>query len=178
MARDLITTVYTFDELDQGAQDRAHSKWLQTGLAWSWWEEWQASIEAFCAIAPIDLIRSDIAAAHVDVTWSDDHAADLSGVRAWVWLHNNGWADLAKANAAGSCTLTGFCGDCPAFDPIAAYCQGDPRKVPDLEQVFYEAAQAWAQGARQDQEASDTAKAFADVCEANEYEFTSMGTLV
>lgn len=181
MARDIVLTVYPFEELDSDAQQRAYENWLSGGV-WHWGDDWAASIKNFCEIAPIGFISADYAAGHVDVNWSEkdsyqnDNGRFLAGIRAWKWLHNNGWHDLSKANADGACTLTGYCGDCPPFDVIKAYCEGDPRLVPDLEQVFYEAAQAWAHAARKDLEYSESLDAFKEVCEGNEYEFDIEGS--
>jgi hypothetical protein len=171
-------TVYKFDELSDDAKERAHTESLASGNAWSWSDEWQDSLSAFCNIAPVNALRYDVDAGHVDYEWSHEYANDISGVRAWVWLNNHGWREMAERNADGTYTLTGFCGDCSLFDVIAAYMRGDPRRVPDLEQVFYECLQSWCYAARADKEHSESAEAFAESCDANEYEFDESGCML
>ena len=176
MPRTVTTEVYTFKELSETAQERAHSDYVSEGQSFAWRDEWQDSLNAFCSIAPVRCARHDVAAGHIDchACFDEPDAAHLSGVRAWKWLQNNGWFDLAERNAVGGCTLTGYCGDCPLFGPIHGYAD-TPSKVPDLGQVFYECLQSWVYALRADQEHCESLEYFAEMCEANGWEFDEDG---
>ena len=147
------------------------------GDYFNWWPEWQDSLNAFCDIAPVEWLGFDITAGHIDSRWEgDSDVATLEGVRAWVWLHNNGWFDLAAKNSQGDCTLTGYCGDCPLFDPIHEL-RDTPDRVPDLESLFYECLQSWVFACRADQEHHESFEHFEEMCEANEWTFTEEGKM-
>lgn len=166
--------ICTYKELSEAAKERARD-WYCEGDTWHCQDEWWQSAQEFSAIAPIDIQAADYERAHVEFEWQADcDVADLKGVRAWKWLQNNGWFDLAARNVQGDCTLTGFCGDCSLFDPLHKY-SASPLSVPDLRQVFYECAQSWIYDARLDLEASYSEEVVEENIIANEYEFTEHG---
>lgn len=180
MTRTITKTieVFTFDELGDTAKDNALTEWLYRGNYWHWQDEWIASATAFSKIAPVDYTGADFDHAIVDCQWtSDDDVSELSGLRAWKWLKNNGWFELAEKNASGDCTLTGYCGDCPLFDPIHTLRNG-PANVPELGQLFYECLQSWVQDARRDLEYAQSEESFAETSEANQWEFTANGDMI
>jgi hypothetical protein len=169
--------IYNFNELSDKAKSKAIMDYLYRGAAWLWQDEWWQSAVAFCEIAPIDIREADYDRAHVSYSWTgDDDVADLSGVRAWKWLQNNGWFDLARKNAKGGCTLTGYCGDCPLFDPIAAV-ERSPSKVPELSRLFYECLQSWVYEARSDMEYCYSDDAASEYFENSCLEFQDDGTI-
>lgn len=175
--RTMQIEVFTFDELSDRAKGRARD-YFRRDDCWSWAGEWWDSAQAFSKIAPVDISEADYDRGHVSCRWTDsDEVAELKGLRAWKWLHNNGWFDWARRNKAGECTMTGFCGDCDFADPITEY-ECNPRRVPDLRQVFYEAAQSWVYAARSDMEHSYSDEVIDEMIECNEYEFTADGELV
>lgn len=173
--RDVQFQVFQYDELPEKAQERARDWYTSQEEVWAWDGEWWQSAQEFSAIAPIDIHSADYARAHVNIVWTgSDAVEDLEGLRAWKWLLNNGWFELARRNVRGDCTLTGFCGDCELFDPLPQY-ERNPSRVPTLRQVFYECAQSWVYGARNDWEASYETENVAEAIRANEYEFTEEG---
>lgn len=175
MARTIETTLYQFDELSESAKESARDWYRGDGDAWIWASDWIASAQAFERIAPIKIRGWDIDRAEVSIEWSEDSdIAELSGLRAWKWLENNNWFKWAKDNKAGACTMTGYCGDCPFGDAIAAYAD-KPLGVPDLEQIFYEACQAWVYAARDDMEYCNSDESVDEHIRINEYEFTESG---
>lgn len=190
MPRTMTVTLYQFDELSDSAKERARDWYRSTGDTWFWQSEWWKSAQAFSAIAPIDISAADYDRRHVEYRWTgaadydrryveyrwtgDDEVASLSGLRAWKWLQNNGWFDWAARNKAGECTMTGYCGDCPFGDAINSYAR-TPSRVPELRQVFYEAAQAWVNGAADDMEYSYSDESVDETIRCNEYEFDSEG---
>ena len=166
--------IFDYSELSEAAKQSARD-WYCEGGAWYWQDEWWQSARAFSDIAPVDIQSADYERADVDCTWQGEcDVEDLEGVRAWKWLQNNGWFDLAARNAQGDCTLTGYCGDCDLFDPLHEYAK-TPLAVPDLRQVFYECAQSWVQAARRDLEESYSREVVEENIEANEYQFTECG---
>lgn len=171
--RSEIVNFYQFSELSEDAKQVAIDNFRERG-EFFWADEWLQSAQEFCLIAPVHIIRADICAGHVDVAWRGECEGELNGVRAWKWLLNNGWFDLARKNVLGDCTLTGFCGDCDLFDPIAKY-EKTPVKIPDLRQVFYECLQSWVYAACRDYEWQQSDEYIAEHMEANEWEFLECG---
>lgn len=167
--RTITIELYQFDELSDDAKERARAWWLSTGDYWDS-SDWWNSAQAFAAIAPVRIDSADYDRAQVDCKWTGDDVRELSGLRAWKWLQNNGWFDWAAKNKAGDCTMTGFCGDCGFGAAIHEYAR-KPLSVPDLEQVFYEAAQAWVKEAQSDYEGASEDEYVDDMLRANEYEF-------
>jgi hypothetical protein len=174
MPRTIEITAYRFDELSDRAKERARD-WYREGDTWGWSDEYWQSARAFAAIAPMDIWEADYSRGDVSVRWAgDDEVAELTGLRAWKWLANNGWFDLAAKNIQGDCTLTGFCGDCDLFDPIAQYAK-NPLRVPELEQVFRECYYSWVHAARADMEHSYSDESVDESIRINEYEFDAEG---
>ena len=170
-------TIYSFNELPEATRETVRDNFRAMPDLWAWGAEWWDSAQAFCQIAPIDIREADYWRGHVDCRWTgDDNVAELSGIRAWKWLTNNGWFEWAAKNKAGECTLTGFCGDCSFGDAIAVYARA-PWLVPDLKQVFYEAAQVWVLDARSDAEHAYSDEAIDELIECNGYEFHEDGSL-
>ena len=166
--------VFTFDELSESAKEVARN-WYRSGEVWHWGGEWWNSAVAFSAIAPIDIRGVDWDRADPDMRWSgDDDLRELSGVRAWKWLQNNGWFDLAAKNVMGDCTLTGYCGDCDFFDPIEKH-RRHPAGVPDLETLFRDCVYSWAFAGRRDMEWCYSDECVDETIRCNEYEFTASG---
>jgi hypothetical protein len=169
--------VFTFDELSEPAKEQARNWYRSDGDLWHWADEWWNSAVAFSAIAPIDIRGVHWDNADPDMRWSgDDALRELSGARAWKWLHNNGWFDLAAKNVMGDCTLTGYCGDCEFFDPIEKY-RRDPAGVPDLKTLFRDCVHSWAFAARRDMEWSYSDEAVDETIRCNQYEFDDLGRL-
>jgi hypothetical protein len=167
--------VFTFDELSDTAKDRARDWYRQGASEWQWASEWWDSAVAFSAIAPMEIRSIYWDRADPDMRWSgDDALRELSGVRAWKWLHNNGWFERAQKNVMGDCTLTGYCGDCSFFDPIEKY-RRDPAGVPDLETLFRDCVYSWAFDARRDMEYAYSDEAVDETIRCNEYEFEATG---
>ena len=169
--------IYQFDELSDDVKEKAHERYLESGDWFFWFHEWQDSLNAFCSIAPVEWIRFDVTAGHIDARFTDSDVAELEGRDAWKWLNENGWFPLAERNAAGECTLTGYCGDCDLFDPIHKY-SAMPDAIPTLEEVFYECLQSWVFACRADEEHHATFEHFEEMCEMNKWEFYSNGKMV
>ena len=179
-------TIYSYDELPETVRETVRNNFRTMGDLWAWSGEWWNSAQKFSRIAPIDIKEADWDRAHVTCEWTgpdyalrfdhSDEIAELSGLRAWKWLLNNNWFQWARRNAAGECTLTGYCGDCSFAGPLIEY-EKNPSRVPDIKQVFYECAESWVYDAQQDCEYSYSDSAIDEMIEANDYEFLANGDL-
>lgn len=186
MSRVETITVYSFEELSEDAKEVARDNARQWPDLWGWQDEWWGSAKAFGDIAPIEITQADYTYRQVETRWvgvgyalryeHDDAIRELTGVRAWKWLENNGWFSWAEENAKGSCTMTGYCGDCPFGDAIAAYTR-DPLNTPSIGDVFDEAAQAWVSAAADDLEHAYSSESIDDTLTANQFEFLEDGSL-
>lgn len=174
MARTIELMAYSFDELDPKVQAKVIERWRE-GDTFFWADEWRDSLKAFCDHAPLRVRDWNIGypRTHVDFEMDEDTIGDLSGVRAWKWLMNNGWANLAK----GDCPFTGYCGDENLLDAIRtalAY----PSKITSLRSVFAECLSDWAQAFEQDYDYWYSEEVIREDIEANGYEFYDDGSLV
>ena len=170
-------TIYRLNELPTEIQTCVLDSLRAEPDVWGWQYEWWQSAQAFTKTAPVCIVWADFDRALAEWRWDgDDDLRDLSGIRAWKWLINNGWFDWARRNSDGECLLTGFCGDCPLSDPIRQF-----EHAPDdrtLEQIFGDCIQAWITYAHRDLEASYTDEALMEWVEANDMMFLADGRQV
>lgn len=167
--------VFTFNELDERAKENARS-WFRLSDDFDS-SEFVDSANAFAEIAPIRITQWDSHYGSVSFNWTDcDDIAELSGLRAWKWLNNNGWFEWAKSNANGDCALTGVFSDCYFGEAIKEY-EKTPLQTPELEQVFYEAAQAWVYAMKREIEYRQSDEYVDETIESNEYEFLKNGEI-
>lgn len=113
------TTLYSFVELSDDAKETAIQAYRESNTDYLWCEEWR---ESFNALA--EHFNGTVKDFQVSA-WGnsygsinsrlDDDILDLEGVRAWAWLHANGYA-LAVDEYP-----TGYCGDHDAFSPLWAF---------------------------------------------------------
>ena len=100
-------------------------------------------------------------------------AGELSGVRAWKWLQNNGWFDLAENS---DCPLTGYCGDECLFDAIREFkAKPDSRTLAEL---FQDCADGWHKGYSDDIEYQNSDEYIREQIEVNQYEFYNDGSMI
>jgi hypothetical protein len=180
MARALEITVYTFDELDASAQERVINNW-RDGAQFFWTDEWAQSLDAFAKLAPLTVRNWEIGYRSNGVTFDMDQddnygdgIAELSGVRAWKWLVNNGWAELA---AGQDCPFTGYCGDEDLLDAIRD-ALAKPAAITSLRDVFADALYNWAKAFEGDIDHWHSEEAIREDIEANGCEFYANGTIV
>lgn len=179
MTRILEVTVYKLDELDTDVQQRVIEQWRE-GDQFFWDSEWEASLNAFAKIAPITVRNCEVGYRSNGVTFDMDQddnygdgIADMSGVRAWKWLVNNGWAKLA---AGQDCHFTGYCGDEDLLDAIREAI-AKPASITSLRDVFADALHGWAKAFEADIEHWHSEEAIREDIEANEYDFYCDGTI-
>jgi hypothetical protein len=183
--RAIQVNLYAFDELGDDAKEAARDFFRLCPDHWDS-SDWWASAQAFAELAPISIDEADYDRRDVRVRWmGDEDVAELSGLRAWKWLNNNGphvlvgngspsWLEAAEKEAEGNCGLTGFCGDAPLFDPIAEI--RDPRAVPTLRELFEDCADRWMREAADDMEYTYSDECIDEMIRADAYEFYEDGT--
>jgi hypothetical protein len=173
--RTIEIKLFEYDELTPEAKAHARAAWVGLGEIWDS-SDWWNSAQEWAKIAPVNIDAANYDHRIVDVSWDgDEDVRDLTGLRAWKWLQNNGWFEWARREALGACTRTGFCGDAPFADPLVEY-EKRPLLVPDLKQVFYECAQAWLKEASNDADYAYSTEGIEETFEANGYEFLEDGT--
>ena len=179
MARVLEVTVYKLDELDADVQQRVIERWRE-GDNFPWSEEWRDSLDAFAKLAPLTIRNWEIGYGSNGVTFdmaTDDNygdgIAELSGIRAWKWLVNNGWAKLSTGQ---DCPFTGYCGDENLQDAIRTAI-ANPSSISSLRDVFADALHGWAKAFEADLDYWGSEEAIREDIDANEYEFNANGTL-
>lgn len=168
--RTVTLEVYRFNELSEESQGRFLSELRAHSDLWGWKDEWCDSAKEFCKIAPVDVKSADFDHGTTYTRWTEEQdLSQLEGIRAWKWLNNNGWFDLAQRNNEGECTLTGYAGDCPLFDPIHAL-RDTPEDVPSLDQLFFNCIASWIRAAQEDLEFTYSDENLKELAESN-YEF-------
>lgn len=179
MARAVEITVYKFDELDASTQERVINNW-RDGEQFFWTDEWEQSLDAFAKLAPLTVRNWEIGYRSNGVTFDMDQddnygdgIAELSGVRAWKWLVNNGWAKLAAGQDA---PFTGYCGDEDLLDAIRD-ALANPAAITSLRDVFSDALYNWTKAFERDIDRWYSAEAIGEEIDANEYEFYADGTI-
>ena len=173
MTRTVEVTVYRFEELDGHTQQRILDNFRE-GRDFPWSDEWRESLDEFAKLAPITVRDWSVGYRDTGVSFSiDEDIGNLSGIRAWKWLVNNGWQKLALNQ---DCPFTGFCGDETLLDAIRQALR-KPQSILSLEDVFGEALHDWAKGFEADMEYHYSDEAIRESIIINEYEFYENGTL-
>jgi hypothetical protein len=184
MARALTLYAYKFDELDPKVQAKVIERWRYNDTFF-WADEWRDSLKAFADHAPLTIRDWNVGypGTYVDfIIHEDDNYGDglgtMSGVRAWKWLMNNGWGDLANPkDTRKSCPFTGYCGDETLLDAIRT-ALANPATITSLRDVFAECLSDWAEGFEQDYDHWHSEECIREEIEANGYEFYDDGSLV
>jgi len=186
--------IFKYDELSDAAKESARSWYFGEGFEYHWSNEWIESLKGFAEQFPVKVLTweanphsySSIGIETHFYAYSyeiDDNIRELSGVRAFKWLVNNGH-DMVRNNGDktlekvinavdGTCPFTGYIGDCSPLDPLA-----DFLKKPDsrtLGELFQACADKWLKDFIADMEYQESDEYVAGHMMANEYEFTASG---
>lgn len=176
MARTFETTVYTFGELTDKAKERAidsaRSRGWGDGDAWD--SEWRGALSG--AADALGFTVKDWSVGTCSHSYCtidfDTEAADLSGVRAWKYLQNNG-VGIAIMDP---CPFTGFCGDEALLDPLRAFLlKPDDTNLLGL---FQKCVDSWVSAWVSDMEYESSDEAITESIEANEVEFHENGRIL
>ena len=145
-----------------------------------WADEWRNSLDAFAKIAPLSIGEWNVGypGTYVSFTMDEDDnygngIEELSGVRAWKWLVNNGWKKLADGQ---DCPFTGYCGDETLLDPIRE-ALANPSRIVSLYDVFNDCLQSWAHGFEADIDHWESDEAIREDIYCGGYEFYDDGTI-
>jgi len=173
----MTVTAYTFDELDESVQRKVIERWRNDDH-FHWGDEWRDSLKRFAEAAPIRVRDWNVGYPGTFVSFEmvgeyADEVGDLSGVRAWKWLMNNGWNDLSTT----SCPFTGYCGDESLLDAFRTAI-ANPASIVSLRKVFGDALHHWAKDFEADLDHWHSEECIREEIEANEYEFYDDGSLV
>lgn len=164
--------IFSFEELSEDAQARAILRAQETITEWDWADEWRESLEIAQKILPFEVTNWEISLSSPSYcnTATDADIGELSGVRAWKYLHNNGYVEAISE----SCPFTGYCGDESFLDPLRAFLAA-PRDI-TLAELFQECADSWARAWVQDMEFQCSDEYVREGLIANEREFLADGT--
>jgi hypothetical protein len=179
MAQTRTITVYSFSELNDDAKAYAIEAYRSAGMEPAWCDEWIDSMRAFEKVAPVYNVTFEAGGYRcASVSFEPyggyyiDDVMALSGVRAWKWLVNNGWRDLATN---GDCPLTGYCGDEDLLDAIRKALK-NPKGIASIYDVFNDCLHDWVFAFNADLEHQESDEYIAEMLEENGYEFMGDGS--
>lgn len=148
--KEITIKLYSYDELSEEAQAKAHNDYLRAGDYWSLESEAKSVIEEVEKLFrvkltdySVDTYRPEYPTVKFGDFWNDD-MKNLKGNRARAFLWNNFGHVLLSGRYYskyhgtkhahsrfffdrvydGTCPLTGICFDCDALDPMAYFCFG------------------------------------------------------
>lgn len=157
--RQKTITLYTFDELDDSAKERAIEHFRNTGDVFAWSDDWRASIEAFCE--------------HFGVKLTDWSVGPFAPIDYKTDVQPSNFRGLKLKNVSPDTSPTGFCGDNDLFVTFHDWFT----RTGDAHYAFGEAIYAGFKAWRDDWEHAYSDEAIEDFITCNEYEFTEEGEL-
>lgn len=172
----ITKNVYQFHELPADTQSHILQRWRNDNY-FPWDEEWRDSLNGFCQIAPIVNVKWEVGIwgrSFATCEVRDEAVSELSGIRAWKWLLNNGLFD--EKLISGNCPFTGYCGDEDLLDAIRK-AKVNPAGIISLHELFNDCLHSWAMAYEADMEYFHSEKAIIEEIEANEYEFYENGAV-
>lgn len=150
-------TIYTFDELDERAKERARD-WYRSNLEYPWWDDVQGSLRKFCDEFGVSVLDYSIGDARREFIKTDATSANFRGLKV---------KDFDR-----EAMPTGF-----GFDCDLRYTFADEfKKHGNALGAFNEALAAFLRGVRKDVEYQYSDNAVDESIAANEYEFTEDGS--
>lgn len=190
----IIRTLYTYSELSPAAQEQAYEEWIESGPEYFWESENRASLTEFCATFPVKVTDYEYGGyrpGHISWKFTESgDVAELSGVRLRTYLLNRYASIFRRLKQyrkgdylrysrmqfeAKDCPFTGYCMDESLLRHIRAFIQKpDSRTFYDL---LNDCLNEWVTDCAADVEYQQSEEQFAELAEANGYEFTENGTL-
>ena len=170
--------IYKFSELSESTQSRAIETYRTSDftIIYPWHDEAWQSIQESTRTLPFTVREADYDRRYTKHTITlDDDVANLTGTRAWKWLHNNGFFDPKLIS--GNCPFTGYSMDEDILDPIRE-AHTSPASIRSLEQLFHDCISSWLFAVCADIEYFYTDEAIAETLDADEYEYLVDGTEV
>ena len=166
--------VYKFSELSADAKERAKSDHA-AALGYAWDDEAIDSLKALAVhfggkVSDYEIDFWQTRPSHASFDMPELDEADIRAKLAEL-----GSYDQKTLKGHGDCKLTGYCADEDAIDGFrAAFRKGES----DLTALMDEAFDSWLKAAQADCEYQYSDEAFAEHCEANNYEFDESGEMV
>ena len=154
--RTIEQTIYTFDELNDQAKERAR-EWYRKDLDYPWWSEVQDSLKAFCEVFNVSVLDYSMGDTRREFIKTDATNANFRGFKL---------KDFDR-----EAMPTGFCFDCALRYTFA----DEFKKHGDALGAFREALEAFLREVRNDVEYQYTDEAVDESIQCNEYEFTEDG---
>lgn len=190
-----IQTIYTYT-IDEHPDKDACFNWIRENWhdLYGWQDENADSLKAFCDHFDVSLKDWEVSLcghsyAYIDATeWNTENSGtELSGVRLWKYLQNNGYLTIANkwhpkysergpvvSLLDGNCPFTGMCYDEVLLDPIREF-MAHPVAGVTMQDLVNDAAAAWVKSYIADWEYAYSDEGLLDMCQANEYQFTESG---
>lgn len=196
--RQVITTVYKFNELDIDAQKKAIENYRNKQQVFFWGDEMVNSLKRFCESFNIDLINYSIGEkARVHYTLGDLNDR-LEGLRLRKYLINNFYGYLFKPKGYGeykkrdgvwgykrrsrcqvietSCPFTGVCFDDDLLTPIRRFIKS-PDNI-DFSNLISQCINEFIRSCESDIKHQNSDEYITDHLIANGYEFDESGEIL
>ena len=179
--RTIKVKVFTFDELNDDAKERAR-EWYRRGQepGGNWASEWRQTAEEAAKFLPFEITDWSVGdyRQFVKIRVKNNDVADMSGVRLWKWLkagsvNGSQWFNLG-VDPFASCPFTGYCGDDFILDPIRVFLVRPDISTTGRE-LFQACADSWVDAWAKDMEWCDSNECIDENILANGYEFDENG---
>jgi hypothetical protein len=154
--RTIEQTIYTFEELNEDAKEKARA-WYRQGIDYPWWSEVQDSLKSFCDEFSIKVLDYSMGDAQREFIKTDATNANFRGFK------------LKDFNREAM--PTGFCFDCDLRYTFA----DEFKRYGSALGAFNEALEAFLRSVRNDVEYQYTDEAVDESIQCNGYEFTEDG---
>lgn len=151
-------TIFTFDELNDEAKERARD-WYRQNLDYPWWGEVQDSLKSFCDEFGVKVLDYSMGDTRREFIKTDATNANFRGLKV---------KDFDR-----EAMPTGFCFDCDLRYTFA----DEFKKTGDALAAFNDALDAFLRGVRNDVEYQYSDEAIDENILANEHEFTENGEI-
>ncbi len=167
-------TAYTFNELgDKAKQSAKDSFFANSGYSWA--DDAFASLKAFAKAFDARIVDYSIDYWHTSPSYAEFDAPEMERPEIEARIKMLGNLDPVTFRGLGECKLTGYCADEDALDGLRkAFYSGES----DLNELLQEGFESWLKAAQADCEHQASDEAFAELCEANGYEFDEDGTML
>lgn len=165
------TKVYTFDELNDKAKEKALQWWYES-FGYPWGDEAIETIKKFVAlfngkVKNYSIDYQNASRSSVGIQWPDGMIEDMPGIRAYKWIVNN------KIPISGDCPLTGVCFDEHALDSVRDFLKNP--KGETIREIVEDGIKNVLKAVEKDFEHQAYGEGAIESILANEYTFTENG---
>lgn len=165
------TKVYTFDELNDKAKEKALQWWYEA-FDYPQGDEAIQTIKEFVSlfhgkVKDYSIDYQNANRSSVTIQWPDGMIEDMFGLRAYKWIVNN------KIPISGDCPLTGVCWDEIALDSVRAFLKNPTGKT--IREIVEDGIRNVLKEVEKDFEYQAYGEGAVESILANEYTFTENG---